>query len=524
MRGIFTLRKSLSLFLTALIFLCHLTVSAQCPTGNCGGVDQNFSTSNGGFTSTDFTYSTAPGNWRRTGLAPNTSYSITSGVIATGNASIANIGFSLFQSARDDIDSYTINIRDANTNAIIAQCTNPSPFDTTATTCVAIASPALPNRNIRIEFVLLSDAGGSAADQLLFFDNARWEFTQSTGIPSDNACPGGVTEDFDNGNTGDFIGTNGFVYSPGTGGDGFFTIPLAPDDTYNDMTFTLTSGRYQVGANAITVVTGFSYDGDLAEDMESLVVNIRDDANTILASVTIDDDADDFILNQENFCVTIRDLDLAGKAVRVEFVFNTDGITGGSFEFDDFRINLPQAITPPPLPVEFISFNAKKADNGVQLLWTVGTEINVDRYEIERSSDGVNFAKIGSTPAISSSSYSFTDSKPLAGVAYYRVRNVDHDGQYAYTPVLKYNNGQVSGLTKVFPTLTKGLVTFQHPSVTGKATITILTQEGKTLRTLTLSRGTIATPVDLSTYPSGTYLLRFVAENSATETFRIFKQ
>lgn len=178
----------------------------------------------------------------------------------------------------------------------------------------------------------------------------------------------------------------------------------------------------------------------------------------------------------------------------------------------------------PPLPVEFISFDTRKADNGVQLTWKVGTEINVDRYEIERSTDGVNFKKIGTVNATQNSSYSFTDLQPINGVSYYRVRNVDIDGAFKYTTVLKYKNGLSEMLFKAFPTTTRGLVTFQHPSVAGNALIIISSLEGRTLRSITPMHGSLSTPIDLSAYSSGTYLLRYQGENGHSETFRIIKK
>jgi hypothetical protein len=176
------------------------------------------------------------------------------------------------------------------------------------------------------------------------------------------------------------------------------------------------------------------------------------------------------------------------------------------------------------LPVEFISFDAKKVDNGVQLTWKVGVEVDVDRYEVERSTNGAHFTKIGYMPATQSSSYSFTDLKPLTGTAYYRVRNVDRDGQFKYTTVVKYSNNTSDLQYKAFPTTTKGQVTFQHPSATGKAAISVHTLEGRTVRSVTPAQGSISTPVDLSTLPSGTYLLQYQGENGRSEAFRIIKQ
>ncbi|HYH16210.1 MAG TPA: T9SS type A sorting domain-containing protein, partial [Flavisolibacter sp.] len=63
-----------------------------------------------------------------------------------------------------------------------------------------------------------------------------------------------------------------------------------------------------------------------------------------------------------------------------------------------------------------------------------------------------------------------------------------------------------------------------HPSVTGKATISVHTLEGRSVRSISPSPGSISTPVDLSTLPAGTYLLKYQSESGSSETFRILKQ
>ncbi|ANE50589.1 Ig-like domain-containing protein [Flavisolibacter tropicus] len=176
------------------------------------------------------------------------------------------------------------------------------------------------------------------------------------------------------------------------------------------------------------------------------------------------------------------------------------------------------------LPVEFISFDARQTDKGVQLHWEVGTEVNVNHYDVERSTDGVNYKVIGSENATQNSSYNYTDLQPVNGVAYYRIRNVDQDGSFKYSTVVKFKNGLSTALFKAFPTTTKGLVTLQHPSVTGNAWIIISNMDGKTLRSFIPANGSVSTPIDLSNYPSGTYMLRYQGVNGHSETFRIIKQ
>ncbi|MDQ8004632.1 MAG: T9SS type A sorting domain-containing protein [Pedobacter sp.] len=80
------------------------------------------------------------------------------------------------------------------------------------------------------------------------------------------------------------------------------------------------------------------------------------------------------------------------------------------------------------LPVTISTFTAKLNNNKVALNWTVGTETNVNRYEVERSTNGVDFIKVAEVVANGSSSYATVDAKPELGINYYRLKGVDNDG------------------------------------------------------------------------------------------------
>lgn len=88
-----------------------------------------------------------------------------------------------------------------------------------------------------------------------------------------------------------------------------------------------------------------------------------------------------------------------------------------------------------PLPVTLVSFTARSVGRGVLVEWTVGSELGSDRYEVERSADGLLFALVGTVPARGASDYSYTD-KASPGAVYYRLRSVDTDGSAAYSPVV----------------------------------------------------------------------------------------
>ncbi len=108
-----------------------------------------------------------------------------------------------------------------------------------------------------------------------------------------------------------------------------------------------------------------------------------------------------------------------------------------------------------PLPLKFGDIKVFKQNNGVQVDWVSFTEINVDRYEIERSADGRSFTTAGHVIATGNGtakkSYSYIDSSPGTGSVFYRIRGVDNDGKPTYSTVVKLVLNQSSNDLVLYP-------------------------------------------------------------------------
>lgn len=96
------------------------------------------------------------------------------------------------------------------------------------------------------------------------------------------------------------------------------------------------------------------------------------------------------------------------------------------------------------LPVKLISFNASVTTNNVVLNWSTAAEVNNYGFELERSADNKLFEKIGFVKGNGTSNtvsnYQFVDNAPLAGTAHYRLKQIDLDGQFTYTDIVKASN------------------------------------------------------------------------------------
>ena len=98
-------------------------------------------------------------------------------------------------------------------------------------------------------------------------------------------------------------------------------------------------------------------------------------------------------------------------------------------------------ITAPVVPVELVSFTANIAKGTAVLSWKTATETNNSGFEIQRSTDGKTFAKVGfvgghgTTTKINT--YTFSDKLQNAGEYYYRLKQIDYNGTYKYSDVVK---------------------------------------------------------------------------------------
>ncbi|MEJ7828740.1 MAG: DUF4331 domain-containing protein, partial [Segetibacter sp.] len=101
------------------------------------------------------------------------------------------------------------------------------------------------------------------------------------------------------------------------------------------------------------------------------------------------------------------------------------------------------------LPVTFVKFTADKTGQKVLLRWTVANEVNVSRYEVEQSVDGLRYQKIGTVSAgANSNNYELTDANPsLSKSNLYRIKQVDKDGKVSYTDIRMVKFGATNIIT-----------------------------------------------------------------------------
>jgi hypothetical protein len=99
------------------------------------------------------------------------------------------------------------------------------------------------------------------------------------------------------------------------------------------------------------------------------------------------------------------------------------------------------------LPIELLSFEGTYSGNGVDLSWTTASETNNDYFTLERCGNGVNFEPIAIIDGAGNSNttlqYQYTDSYPLSGINYYRLKQTDFSGQFSYSHIESVDVGSL---------------------------------------------------------------------------------
>ncbi len=189
---------------------------------------------------------------------------------------------------------------------------------------------------------------------------------------------------------------------------------------------------------------------------------------------------------------------------------NCDNLGIGNYRLDDFEIYYTSI-----LPISILHFTAKAIDDEIRLLWATATETNNAYFSLERSADGVQFDEIAQVPGAGNSAvtqqYAYTDRAPLSGANYYRLRQVDFDGAYSFSPVRRVVFGQTNAvrLQPVPAIETLQVLLDEVPSE--HIAWSVYDQAGRLVLNGYEAEETAQFDVDVQTIPQGVYMLRLTS-------------
>ncbi len=177
------------------------------------------------------------------------------------------------------------------------------------------------------------------------------------------------------------------------------------------------------------------------------------------------------------------------------------------------------------LPVSLLSFTATKQESRNVLQWNVAQQVNFSHFELERSEDGREFHFLARI-AYNGNQYTYYDRSFSATTNYYRLKMVDKDGRFEYSPVRRLNNkrGMDAG---VYPNPATETIYVRVENVQSKQMqVEVMSAEGKVLQTqqMTVNNGVSVAPVNISSLSKGSYLVRLTGNQGETQVLRFTKQ
>lgn len=162
-------------------------------------------------------------------------------------------------------------------------------------------------------------------------------------------------------------------------------------------------------------------------------------------------------------------------------------------------INKLAPIASGPLPLTWLNVEGRlNSYQQATIMWNV-TETNVQRYAIEKSTDGRAFNAIGSVTAAGDGthSYTFTEETVLQQTAWYRILQTDIDGRFTYSSIIRIAGGNAQSTVTVYPVPARHQVTI---SVTGDELLhtkaVLADRSGRTVKTIYLNNPQMLLPLD----------------------------
>ncbi|MEO0583569.1 MAG: T9SS type A sorting domain-containing protein [Bacteroidota bacterium] len=163
-----------------------------------------------------------------------------------------------------------------------------------------------------------------------------------------------------------------------------------------------------------------------------------------------------------------------------------DGLLTGTSanEGDDFGVYSQAYTTNLPFPISWLEFQAHRVSTeAVRLQWSTASESENAGFEVEISENGQVFEKIGFVEGKgnSTSLQGYTFEYFQQNAAFYRLKQVDFDGAFSYSPIRFVQGGENRPLFTLFPNPTSGEVTLDMGNFTGAAHLRMWDAHGKQL-------------------------------------------
>ncbi|MES1223539.1 MAG: T9SS type A sorting domain-containing protein [Bacteroidota bacterium] len=175
------------------------------------------------------------------------------------------------------------------------------------------------------------------------------------------------------------------------------------------------------------------------------------------------------------------------------------------------------------LPLDLISFTAFVNKSNVDLKWVTEAEKNVSHFAVEKSYDGKNYTDAATVFAFGNTSqsqkvdYSYTDniSSAKSSIIYYRLRCIDEDGKYTYSPIRIVRLGLESANAQVLaypnPFVSELRVTLPQRMQGKEFKVELVNVGGQVVKTKSIAVASQTETITTSELGRGFYVIRITS-------------
>ena len=159
--------------------------------------------------------------------------------------------------------------------------------------------------------------------------------------------------------------------------------------------------------------------------------------------------------------------------------------------FNDYRLIVVSA---GPLPVQLTSFAGTYSNGIASLNWQTSQEFNSDHFELFKSTDGSNFtsaktiAAAGNSNTVKNYQYQDQVSANAANYVFYKLKQVDKDGKFTFSSIIKLSLGDTHAIFQLFPNPVVNNFTASFTATkSATATLMIRNTTGQTVYSITVN-------------------------------------
>lgn len=173
---------------------------------------------------------------------------------------------------------------------------------------------------------------------------------------------------------------------------------------------------------------------------------------------------------------------------------------------------------PTIFPVEFLEFEAKVFGQSTLLNWATASELNNDGFEIEHSTEGSIWGKIGFVSGAGTSdevnSYEFRHLEPQTGSNYYRLKQIDFDGNYEYSRILEVNFTPFAQGMSLYPNPASDQLNIDVLRSFTSGKLQVFDLKGQLIYQSTLDKNQASMSLQTQNWASGAYQVILQVDNS----------